>query len=46
MKLSVLMPVFNEEATITQVVERVRAVPLDHEIVLVNDTAERYGDVL
>lgn len=39
MKLSILMPVFNEAPTITQVVERVRAVPLEHEIVLVNDAS-------
>src|SRR3970040_497861 len=39
MKLSILMPVFNEAPTIAAVVERVRAVPLDHEIVLVNDAS-------
>ena len=39
LKLSVLMPVFNEAPTIAEVVERVRAVPLDHEIVLVNDAS-------
>ncbi len=39
MKLSILMPVFNEAPTIADVVARVRAVPLDHEIVLVNDAS-------
>lgn len=39
MKLSILMPVFNEAPTIARVVERVRAVPIDHEIVLVNDAS-------
>jgi glycosyltransferase involved in cell wall biosynthesis len=39
MKLSILMPVFNEVETITTVVERVQAVPLEHEIVLVNDAS-------
>ena len=39
MKLSVLIPVFNEVETIATVVERVQAVPLDHEIVLVNDAS-------
>jgi glycosyltransferase involved in cell wall biosynthesis len=39
MKLSVLMPVFNEVSTIIPVVERVLAVPLDQEIVLVNDAS-------
>ncbi|MEP7356479.1 MAG: glycosyltransferase family 2 protein, partial [Anaerolineales bacterium] len=39
MKLSVLMPVFNEVATIAPVVERVLAVPVELEIVLVNDAS-------
>lgn len=39
MKLSILMPVFNEVSTIAAVVERVQAVPLDQEIVLVNDAS-------
>jgi glycosyltransferase involved in cell wall biosynthesis len=37
MKLSVVIPVYNEAATIREVVERVRAVPLETEIVLVDD---------
>ena len=39
MKLSVLIPVFNEVATIAAVVKRVQAVPLDLEIVVVNDAS-------
>jgi glycosyltransferase involved in cell wall biosynthesis len=39
MKLSILMPVFNEAPTIVEVVERVRSIPLEHEIVLVNDAS-------
>jgi glycosyltransferase involved in cell wall biosynthesis len=39
MKLSILMPVFNEAPTIAAVVKRVQAVPLDQEIVLVNDAS-------
>ena len=39
MKLSILMPVFNEAPTIIEIVERVQAVPLDKEIVLVNDAS-------
>src|SRR2546430_2813404 len=39
MKLSVLIPVFNEATTIVAVVERVQAVGLDQEIVLVNDAS-------
>ena len=35
--LSVLMPVYNERATIAEILRRVRAVPLDLEIVAVDD---------
>src|SRR5437764_3581056 len=35
--LSVLMPVYNETRTLCQVVEAVQAVPLDKEIILVDD---------
>jgi glycosyltransferase involved in cell wall biosynthesis len=37
MKLSVVIPVYNEQATIAQLVQRVDAVPIDKQIVLVND---------
>lgn len=37
MKLSVLIPVYNERETIEEVVRRVREVPLDVEIVVVDD---------
>ena len=39
MKLSILIPVFNEAQTVADVVARVQAVPLDLEIVLVNDAS-------
>jgi glycosyltransferase involved in cell wall biosynthesis len=39
MKLSILMPVFNEAPTIAEIVDRVKAVPLEKEIVLVNDAS-------
>jgi glycosyltransferase involved in cell wall biosynthesis len=39
LKLSILIPVFNEAQTIAAVVERVQAVPIDHEIVLVDDAS-------
>lgn len=39
LKLSIIMPVFNEAATLADVVARVQAVPLDQEIVLVNDAS-------
>ncbi len=37
MKLSVVMPVFNEAGTIAEILRRVDAVPIDKEIVLVDD---------
>jgi glycosyltransferase involved in cell wall biosynthesis len=37
MKLSVIMPVYNERATLRQVVDRVLAVPLDIELICVDD---------
>ena len=39
MKLSVVIAAFNEESTIRAIVERVRTVPLDIEIVVVNDAS-------
>ena len=35
--LSVIMPIFNEEGTLDEILDRVEAVPLDKEIVLVDD---------
>ena len=37
MKLSVVMPVFNENATIRTIVDRVLATPYDVELVIVDD---------
>lgn len=37
LKLSVIIPVYNEEATIREIVNRVRALPLDIEIIVVDD---------
>jgi glycosyltransferase involved in cell wall biosynthesis len=37
MRLSVVIPVYNEAATIEEIVRRVRAVPLDIELVVVDD---------
>jgi len=37
MRLSVIMPVFNEVTTLRAILERVRAVPVDKEIVVVDD---------
>ncbi len=37
MKLSVVMPIYNEHATLKQVVERVLAVPLEIELICIDD---------
>ena len=37
MKLSVVIPVYNESKTIREIVERVRAVPIEKEIIIVDD---------
>ena len=37
MRLSVIMPVFNEAKTFTEIISRVRSLPLSHELVLVDD---------
>jgi glycosyltransferase involved in cell wall biosynthesis len=37
MKLSVVMPVYNEQSTLRQVIERVLAVPLETELICVDD---------
>ena len=37
LRVSVLMPVYNERATVTHAVERVRAVPMNAEIICVDD---------
>ena len=47
MKLTVIIPVFNEERTIEQVVRAVAAVPLDTEIVVVDDASvDRTPEIL
>lgn len=47
MQLSILMPVFNEAPTITDIVARVKAVPIEKEIVLVNDaSSDGSGSIL
>ena len=37
MKLSIIMPVYNEKATIEKIMARVLAVPVDKELVIVDD---------
>ena len=37
MRISVIMPVYNERATVVSVIERVRALPIEKEIIIVDD---------
>ncbi|MDI6740045.1 MAG: glycosyltransferase family 2 protein, partial [Candidatus Edwardsbacteria bacterium] len=37
MKLSVIMPVYNEQATIEKIISRVQDVPVEKELVIVDD---------
>jgi glycosyltransferase involved in cell wall biosynthesis len=47
MRLSVLIAAYNEERTVAAAVARVRAVPLDLEIIAVNDAStDRTGEIL
>ncbi len=47
MRLSVIIAAYNEERTVVEIVERVRAVPLDIEIVAVNDcSSDGTGEIL
>jgi glycosyltransferase involved in cell wall biosynthesis len=50
MKLSIVMPVYNEEKTLAEIVRRVQATPYEKELILVNDcskdgTAEIMGEL-
>ncbi len=40
MKLSVIMPVYNEKATIEKIIARVMAVPVDKQLVIVDDYSQ------
>lgn len=47
MKLSVIIPVFNEASTIREVLEKVRQVNLDKEIIVINDgSTDETGEIL
>jgi glycosyltransferase involved in cell wall biosynthesis len=44
MKLSVIMPTYNEAGTLAQIIEKVRDVPIDKEIIVVNDGSTDQSD--
>jgi len=47
MKLSLIMPVYNESATIREIVRKVMAVPLDTELIIVDDAStDDTGEIL
>lgn len=47
MKLSVIIPVYNEESTIGEVIQLVDALPIEKEIIVVDDgSTDRSGEVL
>lgn len=47
MRVSVIMPVYNERATIEEIVRRVLAIPLDIELLVVNDAStDGTGEIL
>jgi len=47
MKLSIVMPVYNEERTLAEIVERVLATPYEKELVLVDDaSADRSREIM
>lgn len=47
MKLSVVIPVFNEEETIEELVSRVSRVPFEKELLIVDDcSTDRTGEIL
>jgi glycosyltransferase involved in cell wall biosynthesis len=47
MKLSVIMPVYNEKNTIGEILQRIREVPINKEIIIVDDySTDGTGDIL
>jgi glycosyltransferase involved in cell wall biosynthesis len=47
MKLSVIIPVYNEEGTILQIIQRVKEAPFEKEMIVVNDgSTDKTGELL
>jgi len=47
LRVSVIIPVYNEEATVEELIRRVSGVPLNSEIIAVNDaSSDRSGEIL
>ena len=47
MKLSIIIPAYNEEATISEIISKVKAVELDKEIIVVDDgSTDKTGGIL
>ena len=47
MKLSIVIPVYNEEATLTEIIRRVQATPYDKELIIVDDASkDRSRDII
>lgn len=47
MKLSIIVPVYNEEATLAEIIGRIQATPFDKEIIIVDDgSCDGTGEIL
>lgn len=46
MKLSVIMPIYNEENSVVEIIERVKAVPIQKEVVVVDDCSSDKTTIL
>ena len=43
MKLSIVIPIYNEEKTLTTIIDKVLATPYDKEIILIDDFLVVWG---
>ena len=47
MKLSIIIPVYNEESTLLKLLKRIKTIDIDKEIIIVNDgSTDRTGYIL